>query len=227
MSDAAERRLLDPEAHLLLVEDDGEMRNLVARLLREAAFPRFHRARRARDVEVLNSPAGQPDLILLDVMLPARQASICSAACASVRACRADADRAGGGDDRVLGLELGADDYVVEALPRRGSWWRASAPCCAARRRTEAQPTSVRAGSPSPAGCSTPRDASSRPPKASPSISQGGVRPADRVPRTPARVLSREQLLGGREAACRLGSLRQDRRCPGEPPAPQDRTRGE
>ena len=38
MSDAAERRLLDPEAHILIVEDDGEMRNLVARLLREAAF---------------------------------------------------------------------------------------------------------------------------------------------------------------------------------------------
>jgi len=37
MSDAAERRLLDPEAHILVVEDDGEMRNLVARLLREVA----------------------------------------------------------------------------------------------------------------------------------------------------------------------------------------------
>ena len=38
MNDTAERRLLDPEAHILIVEDDGEMRNLVARLLREAAF---------------------------------------------------------------------------------------------------------------------------------------------------------------------------------------------
>ena len=48
MSDTAERRLLDPEAHLLVVEDDGEMRNLVARLLREAASASRPRATAAR-----------------------------------------------------------------------------------------------------------------------------------------------------------------------------------
>lgn len=32
-------------------------------------------------------------------------------------------------DDRVKGLELGADDYLVKRLPFRNCW-RASAPCC-------------------------------------------------------------------------------------------------
>ena len=38
MNQEAERRLLDPDAHLLVVEDDGEMRLLVARMLREAGL---------------------------------------------------------------------------------------------------------------------------------------------------------------------------------------------
>jgi two-component system OmpR family response regulator len=120
MSDAAQRRLLDPEAHLLLVEDDGEMRNLVACLLREAAF-RVSAARDGREMwEVLDSPAGPPDLILLDVMLPGasgldllrrlRERSRVPVLMLTAR---------GEEMDRVLGLELGADDYVSKPFAPR------------------------------------------------------------------------------------------------------------
>lgn len=120
MSDTAERRLLDPEAHILVVEDDGEMRNLVARLLREAAF-RVSTARDGREMwGVLDGPAGPPDLILLDVMLPGtsgldllrrlRERSRVPVLMLTAR---------GEEMDRVLGLELGADDYVAKPFAPR------------------------------------------------------------------------------------------------------------
>ena len=120
MEDSSERRLLDPEAHLLIVEDDGEMRNLVARLLREAGF-RVSAARDGREMwEVMESPAGKPDLVLLDVMLPGvsgldllrrlRERSRMPVIMLTAR---------GEEMDRVLGLELGADDYVAKPFAAR------------------------------------------------------------------------------------------------------------
>jgi two-component system, OmpR family, response regulator len=120
MTGAAERRLLDAQAHLLVVEDDGEMRNLVARLLREAGFS-VSTARDGREMwEVVESPTGAPDLILLDVMLPGasgldllrrlREGSRTPVMMLTAR---------GEEMDRVLGLELGADDYVAKPFAPR------------------------------------------------------------------------------------------------------------
>lgn len=121
MSDAAERRLLDPEAHVLLVEDDGEMRHLVARLLREAGF-RVSVARDGREMwDVVDGAAAAPDLVLLDVMLPG------SSGFDLLRRLRERGARTpvlmltarGEEGDRVLGLELGADDYVPKPFAPR------------------------------------------------------------------------------------------------------------
>jgi len=116
MTEAAERRLLDPEAHIVIVEDDGEMRNLVAPLLREASF-RVSTARDGREMwEILESSAGYPDLILLDVMLPEMD---------GFEICKRLRDKGiqtpvlfltakGTSEDRITGLKLGADDYLVK-----------------------------------------------------------------------------------------------------------------
>lgn len=121
MSGTAEQRILDPEAHLLLVEDDGEMRALVARLLREAGF-RVSTARDGREMwEALESPAGAPDLVMLDVMLPG------PSGLDLLRRLRERGIRVpvmmltarGEELDRVLGLELGADDYVAKPFAPR------------------------------------------------------------------------------------------------------------
>ena len=120
MLEPAERRLLDPEAHVLVVEDDGEMRNLVARLLREAGF-RVSAARDGREMwELLEGPAATPDILLLDVMLPGasgldllrrlRERSRMPVMMLTAR---------GEEMDRVLGLELGADDYVAKPFSPR------------------------------------------------------------------------------------------------------------
>ncbi|MCW8088276.1 response regulator transcription factor [Sabulicella glaciei] len=120
MNEASERRLLDPEAHLLVVEDDGEMRQLVARLLREAGY-RVSLARDGREMwEVMESAAGEPDLVLLDVMLPG------SSGLDLLRKLRERGripvmmlTARGEEMDRVLGLELGADDYVAKPFAPR------------------------------------------------------------------------------------------------------------
>lgn len=120
MSEAAERRLLDPEAHLLVVEDDGEMRNLVARLLREAGF-RVSAARDGREMwEAMESPAGPPDLVLLDIMLPgASGLDLLRRLRERGRTPVMMLTARGEEMDRVLGLELGADDYVAKPFAPR------------------------------------------------------------------------------------------------------------
>lgn len=114
------RDMLEPEPHVLVVEDDGEMRHLLARHLRENGFT-VSAARDGREMrEVLRSDAHAVDLILLDVMLPGtsgmdllkelRTSSQIPVVMLTAR---------GEETDRVLGLEFGADDYITKPFGRR------------------------------------------------------------------------------------------------------------
>ena len=109
------------EPHILTVEDDGETRRLLVRLLRENGY----RTTGVADGEAMWQAleAGRPDLILLDLMLPRRPGLTL------LRELRADARWAalpvvivtarGQVVDRTRGLELGADDYVPKPFDRR------------------------------------------------------------------------------------------------------------
>jgi two-component system, OmpR family, response regulator len=113
------RRSLGPEAHVLVVEDDAATRHLIARLLRENGF-RSTGVRDGREMwETLRN--ADVDLVLLDVMLPgesgfdllrALRAREGSPPVVMVTAKGAEADR-------VLGLDLGADDYLPKPFGRR------------------------------------------------------------------------------------------------------------
>jgi len=117
----AARAMLDNEPHVLLVEDDGEMRHLVARLLREGGFA-VSAARDGREMrEVLGNAVPSIELLLLDIMLPGTSGMDLLR---EVRAARPALPivmltARGEETDRVLGLELGADDYVVKPFGRR------------------------------------------------------------------------------------------------------------
>ena len=109
------------EPHILAVEDDGETRRLLVRLLRENGF----RTTGVADGDAMWQAleASRPDLVLLDLMLP-RWPGL-----TLLRELRADERWAGlpvvivtaRGQvaDRTLGLELGADDYVPKPFDRR------------------------------------------------------------------------------------------------------------
>ena len=108
---------LPPEAHILVVEDDGEMRTLIAKFLRQNGY-RVTGARDGREMwETLgNAPV---DLILLDVMLPGQSGlDLTRALRARTRVPIIMVTARGDETDRIVGLELGADDYIPKPFSR-------------------------------------------------------------------------------------------------------------
>jgi DNA-binding response OmpR family regulator len=102
-------------ARILVAEDDPDIANLLAHYLQRAGFEADLVAS-GRDVlpRIKKAP---PDLLLLDIMLPGLDGL---AVCRSVRGEPATAaipiimlTARGEESDRIVGLELGADDYIT------------------------------------------------------------------------------------------------------------------
>jgi len=103
----------DPAAgpHILVVDDDQQIRNLLGRYLAEQNF-RVSLAASGREVE-RRLAEGRVDLIVLDLMLPDISGlDVCRAVRARsnvpiilLTALKEDVDR-------IIGLEIGADDYL-------------------------------------------------------------------------------------------------------------------
>jgi DNA-binding response OmpR family regulator len=120
-----------PVATILMVEDDPEIRRLVGEFLRKEGYA-VEEAEDAPSMEAVFARA-RPDLMILDLMLPGEDGlSICRRVRARdslpILMLTAKSDEI----DRVVGLEMGADDYLakpfgprellarVRALLRRG-----------------------------------------------------------------------------------------------------------
>lgn len=105
--------------HILVVDDDREIRDLVGRALEKEGF----RVTRASDgVEMRKRlEAGAIDLIVLDIMLPGKDGlALCRDLRAQSIATPVILLTARGDEiDRVLGLEMGADDYVPKPFSAR------------------------------------------------------------------------------------------------------------
>lgn len=107
------------DAHILVVDDDAQIRQLAAKLLREHG----HRVSVARDGRELWQALGtaQIDLVILDIMLPGGN---------GLDLCRELRTRfpqlpiimvtaLGSDTDRIVGLEVGADDYLPKPFNPR------------------------------------------------------------------------------------------------------------
>jgi two-component system OmpR family response regulator len=104
--------------HLLIVDDDVEIRQLLGDYLQENGF----RVTTAADGKGMRAAlaAGQPDLIILDVMLPGEDGiSLCRAVRARSEVPIIMLTARGGDTDRIVGLEVGADDYLPKPFNPR------------------------------------------------------------------------------------------------------------
>jgi two-component system OmpR family response regulator len=104
--------------HILMVEDDPEVARLSSEVLNDNGF-RVSAVTSAREMDLALQRASV-DMILLDVILPGEDGfSICrrlrsesAVPIVMMSGCREEADR-------IVGLELGADDYLVKPFNSR------------------------------------------------------------------------------------------------------------
>ncbi|MBL8670759.1 MAG: response regulator transcription factor [Alphaproteobacteria bacterium] len=109
---------LDPEAHIVVVDDDSETQQLVVKFLRQNGY-RVTGAPTYRELQE-TLERSTVDLIILDIMLPGRSGlDICrdvrSKSTVPIIMVTAKGEEA----DRVVGLEIGADDYLAKPISPR------------------------------------------------------------------------------------------------------------
>jgi two-component system OmpR family response regulator len=102
---------MENQGHILVVDDDAEIRALVAEYLRLNGY----RVSAARDGEQMRSmlKTERPDLVVLDLMLPGEDGlSLCRdlRARSNLPVIMLTARREE--IDRIIGIEMGADDYL-------------------------------------------------------------------------------------------------------------------
>jgi two-component system OmpR family response regulator len=107
------------KTRILLVEDDPEVRTLLRQFLEREGF-RMETAPDGAAMDRVLASGERPDLIVLDIMLPGEDGlSICRRLRATTRlpiillTARSDTI------DRIVGLEIGADDYLPKPFNPR------------------------------------------------------------------------------------------------------------
>ena len=109
---------MDASPHILIVDDDREIRDLTGRYLRKHGF-RVDSAADAKAMDRLLRD-GRFDLIVLDLMLPGEDGlSICRRLRASTRIPILMLTAVAEDTDRIIGLEIGADDYLTKPFNPR------------------------------------------------------------------------------------------------------------
>ena len=106
------------DAHILIVDDDAEIRRLAAKFLRNHG----HRVTAARDPREMREAlqTASIDLVVLDIMLPGGNGL---ELCKEIRSNSAlpviMLTALGSETDRIVGLEIGADDYLAKPFNPR------------------------------------------------------------------------------------------------------------
>jgi DNA-binding response OmpR family regulator len=133
--------------HLLMIEDDARLAQMVGEYLERSGFSVTKAADATAGLSLLQEPPGPlPDLVVLDLMLPDIDGL---EVCRRIRSMPGEASRVpvlmltakGDPMDRIVGLELGADDYLPKPFEPRELLARIRA---ILRRRTEGAPAPVK-----------------------------------------------------------------------------------
>ncbi|MET3913984.1 two-component system response regulator RstA [Variovorax sp. OAS795] len=107
---------------LLMIEDDARLAHMVGEYLTQSGFAFSHAGDGASGLELLQQHA--PDLVILDLMLPDTDGL---EICRRIRSLPAPASKVsvlmltakGDPMDRIIGLEIGADDYLPKPFEPR------------------------------------------------------------------------------------------------------------
>lgn len=109
---------MEQTSHLLIVDDDREIRDLVSRFLTQHGF-RVSVARDGREMKQVLSD-WHIDLVVLDLMLPGEGGlTLCRDLRASSEVPVIMLTAMGEETDRIVGLEMGADDYLSKPFNSR------------------------------------------------------------------------------------------------------------
>ncbi|MBA3525952.1 MAG: response regulator transcription factor [Sphingomonas sp.] len=182
----------EPGELILLVDDDPEIRQLIGDVLVQHGF-RVAQASNGAEMD-LEIGAERPALVVLDLMLPGEDGlAICRRLSASGRIPVIMLSALGEETDRIVGLELGADDY----LPKPCSPRELLARVRAVLRRREGVECAASSGCYRFAGWSfDPRRRELRSPGGvDMTLSSGEFRLLTAFVERPQRVLTRDQLL--------------------------------
>lgn len=115
---------MDPLDHILIVDDDADIRDLLAQYLAKNGF-KVTTAASGRQMRAILSAAvdaAAVDLIVLDLMMPGEDGLTL---CRNLRAGSGDAipilmlTACNEETDRIVGLEMGADDYLTKPFASR------------------------------------------------------------------------------------------------------------
>ena len=114
------------EERLLMIEDDTRLAQMVSQYLQQSGFAVTHAADGRSGLEQLrgNGPDPVPSLVILDLMLPDMDGL---EVCRAIRALPGAAAQTpvlmltakGDPMDRIIGLEIGADDYLPKPFEPR------------------------------------------------------------------------------------------------------------
>lgn len=125
-------------AHVLLIDDDEEVVEMVTKYLSESGLTVSSATTPSKGLEALRGR--RPSLVVLDVMLPEKSGlDLCKEIRKDSRVPILMLTARGEVVDRVIGLELGADDYLAKPFEPRELLARIHS----ILRRTEGQPLEV------------------------------------------------------------------------------------
>jgi two-component system OmpR family response regulator len=100
-----------PAARILLVDDDAGIRGVIRDYLEEHGYE-IETAADAKELDIILA-RGKPDLIVLDVMMPGEDGlAVCRRLSRDPGPAIIMLSALGEDADRIIGLELGADDYL-------------------------------------------------------------------------------------------------------------------
>ena len=110
--------------HLLIIEDDTRLAGMVRQYLEQSGFGTSHAADGQSGLSQLGDGAHSVDMVILDLMLPDMDGL---EVCRRIRALPAPLGKTpvlmltakGDAMDRIIGLELGADDYLPKPFEPR------------------------------------------------------------------------------------------------------------